>query len=135
MTVQNLDRLKRKMARLPKKMREEAGKALQKWGGDAASLARNLAPVEGGTLQGTIKSTFYADTLRVVVEAGGPATERPVENGQDNSYNYVAAIEYGTRKMAARPFFWPAVRATRKKGRGALSRAITKAAKSVAAGG
>ncbi len=135
MTVQGLDRLNRKLKRLPRKAREEIGKALRDSGAEMVSLARNLAPAEDGTLRDSIHSTFYEDSLKVTIEAGGAATTKPVRDGADAEYDYAMGQEFGTRNMPANPFFFPAYRAIRKKAKSRLSRAITKAARAVAAGG
>jgi HK97 gp10 family phage protein len=133
--VQNLDRLKRKLLALPKAVKAETRIAMEQGGAEMVSLAKSLVPKDEGDLANTIEANYYEDRHRVVISAGGPETEHPVKNGLDASYNHVAAVELGTRKMAARPFFYPAWRALKKRARSRLSRAITKASKKVAAGG
>lgn len=133
--VQNLDRLKRKLRALPKAIKAETRIAMEQGGAEMVALAKSLVPKDEGDLAETIESHYVEERHRVVISAGGTATHKPVQNGLDGSYNYVAAVELGTRKMAARPFFFPAWRATKKRARGRLARAITKATKRVAAGG
>lgn len=133
--VKNLDRLKRKLLALPRVVKEETRKAMEQGGAEMVSLARNLAPQDEGDLRNSIESTYYEDRHRVLITAGGPATEKPVKDGLDASYNYVGAIELGRQGQPAQPFFYPAWRATKKKARSRLARAITKASKKVAAGG
>ena len=133
--VQNLERLKRKLLALPRVVKEETRKAMEQGGAEMVSLARNLIPKEDGIAAGTIEAKYYEDRHRVVISAGGPATEKTVENGLDGSYNYLIGLELGTSKMPAKPFFYPSWRATKKRSRSRLARAITKASKKVAAGG
>lgn len=129
------DRLARKLRALPKRMRAEIGAAVAKAGPEMVALARALAPADDGTLRASIRSSYVEEALKVTIEAGGEATTKPVRNGADASYDYALGQEFGTREMPANPFFFPAYRATKKRSKSRISRAINKAAKAVAAGG
>lgn len=58
----------------------------------------------------------------VRVAAGGPLT---TERGEKQPYDYARAVEFGTQKMPAEPFFFPAYRLKRKSMNAAMRRKIT----------
>lgn len=89
--------------------------SLEKSAEEMASTARALAPVDDGDLRASIKVT--PGDLKVRVSAGG------------NRAWYAPLVEYGTKKMAARPFWWPAWRFMRRRIRSRTVRDINKAMK------
>jgi HK97 gp10 family phage protein len=66
----------------------------------------------------------------VVVRAGGATTT--VQHG-GRPYDYARAVEFGTEKTPAQPFFFPTYRLMKKKMRSAMSRKITKRIKQYSA--
>ncbi len=153
--VQGLDRLRRKLKALPDAARKEIAKAMEQSANEIVVLAKSLAPVESGDLQmsigwswgdapkgsmvlGTVKTEGKgAGNLRITVFAGGGEAfyARFIEFGTAphvNQGRFAGSQHPGT---AAQPFFYPAYRATRRRAKGRVSRAITKSAKRVAAGG
>lgn len=130
--VQGLDRLARKLKRLPKEVRTQVLPTLKKAGDEINALQRNLVPVEHGVLRSTIRNHVEEDRLRVVIEAGGPATTREVRQGADAEYDYALGQEFGTREMPANPFFMPGYRALKKSAKSRIARAMGKAARIVA---
>jgi HK97 gp10 family phage protein len=134
MKIQNRERLRRKIAALPGAVRDEITQALRDSANEISDLQRRFVPVEDGVLRGTIRNSVSEADLRATMTAGGPETTKPVREGQDASYDYAFAQEFGTAKMPARPFFFPGYRLGKKKAKGRIARAINKAARRVAGG-
>ena len=135
--VQGLDELNRRWGAVPERVRAEVAAAMTKtaqeiqadmekfapqgetlnilgsigwtWG-DAPGGSLVIGKVSGGRSYGTLRITFYA--------GGGEAF-------------YARYHEFGTVDMAARPFFYPVWRAWRRRIRVRISRAVTKALKSI----
>lgn len=135
MKIQNRERFRKKIAALPGAIHAELMKALVTSGHEINDLQKRFVPVEHGDLAGTIGMLEKPAELQVVLLAGGPATEKAVIDGKDGDYNYAFAQEFGTREMPANPFFFPGYRLGKKRAKSRISRAITAAAKKVAAGG
>jgi HK97 gp10 family phage protein len=128
-----LDRMKRKLRRLAPETRAEIRKALDASANEIVSTAKRLAPVDDGDLQGSIRKEGGDHDLAVKVLAGGPRTTKPVRNTDEAPlYDYALGQEFGTQDMLANPFFFPAVRATRKGRRRRISAAVRRAARKVA---
>ncbi|OAM77699.1 HK97-gp10 family putative phage morphogenesis protein [Devosia elaeis] len=132
--VQGLDRLQKKLRRMPEQAKTDIRKALNQSADEMVDMAKSLAPREDGTLQNSIQKEDGRHELSINVVAGGPETTTSVDGGA-YEYDYALAQEFGTSKMKPTPFFFPAYRAIRKRIRGRVSRATTKAAKQVASGG
>lgn len=94
-------------SRAPQGATGRAGASIGWTWGDAPAGSFTIGSV-GGNEYASLKITIYA--------AGGDAF-------------YAKFHEFGTVKMAARPFFFPVWRARRKKVKGRISRAISKAIK------
>lgn len=153
--VTGADALKRKMRMFPVRARREIAKAMELSAEEIVRLAKSLAPVDDGDLQMSIgwtwgeapKGSMVLGTVRqegrgagnmvVTIYAGGGKAfyARWVEFGTSPHIN--AGTRSGTQHpgTAARPFFYPAYRALRKRVRSRTSRAINTAAKSAAAAG
>lgn len=151
--VQGLNRLKRKLKRFPAVVEQEIRAAMEQSATEIVALAKSLAPVDDGDLQrsigwtwgaapegaivlGKVKSSRSGNMVITVYAGGGDAFHaRFVEFGTAphvNGGRFAGSQNPGT---AAQPFFYPAYRATRKRAKGRITRAVNKAAKQVAAGG
>lgn len=84
--------------------------SLEKSAEEMAATARALAPVRDGDLKASIK--IAKGDLTVRVSAGG------------NRAWYAPLVEYGTKFMAARPFWWPSWRLMRRRIRSRTIRSI-----------
>lgn len=82
-------------------------------------------PKDGTPLKDSIRR-HATQTGGQVVRAGGETTTTQSENGP---YDYAVGQEFGTQKMGASPFFWPAYRSLKKKFTGRRRRALNKAVK------
>lgn len=113
----------KRFARLP----PAAVKATQAELNKQAQILENImrAGVPRGddaVLASTIRSERGRNELQVVLRAGGPLTTV-------NGYDYAGAVEWGTERMSAQPFFFPAYRLRRKAIRSAIRRTVSKAIK------
>jgi HK97 gp10 family phage protein len=66
----------------------------------------------------------------VVVRAGGPTTTHPARGGD---YDYAVAVEHGTEKIPAHPFFYPTYRLMKDKMIRKMKRTVTKTVKKYSA--
>lgn len=160
--ILGLQGLRKKLRALPEAARIEIAAAMEAGAAEVVTLAKSLAPVESGDLQNSIgwtwgeppKGSIVISRSRPVKNAGDMRIT--IYAGDDKAF-YARWVEFGTaahslaksadrssRRRAnlpgrqhpgarAKPFFYPAYRATRKKLRSRVSRAVTKAAKKVAA--
>jgi HK97 gp10 family phage protein len=126
--VRNKDRLFQALRRSVPAVDTELRAALAKAGDEFVNTASRLVPVDEGDLRNSIKweptKATSADGSRspaVVIQAGA-------DNPGDEAF-YVRFVEFGTPSSPKQPFFFVSYRIIRKKIRGMLSRAITKALK------
>lgn len=151
-TILNKDRLVRKLRAFPAKAESAIRKAMEDGADEIVRLMKSLAPVDSGDLQMSISWTWgdapkgsskigqiksFAGNMRITIFAGG-----------GDAY-YARFIEFGTSPfigggkfagaanpgVKAQPFFYVAFRAKRKSARSRVSRAMTRAAKEIAANG
>lgn len=110
--------------------------AMEKGAEDVVAMMKRLAPVESGALRDSISWTWGKapagsiiigtvggreyKTMRITIYAGGLA---------DEDVYYARFLEFGTQKMPAHPFFFPAWRTKRKSVRSRITRAIRKSLK------
>lgn len=152
--VLGIDRLRRKLKRLPELAREEISKAMEQSAAEIMAMAKSLVAVDQGDLRdsigwtwgdapkgsmtlGEVKGGRGAGNLRITIYAGNDEAfySRWVEFGTSphiNGGRFAGSDNPGT---AAQPFFYPSWRAGRKRAKGRVTRAITKSAKRAAAGG
>lgn len=83
----------------------------------------DVAPREKGVLAHSVRKIPGDKITQVRVVAGGQKTVRP--SISSTPYDYARADEFGTVKMAARPFFFPTYRLMKKKIIAAMKRRIT----------
>lgn len=151
-TIQNADKLVRKLKQLPKTAEIRVRKAMEQSADQVVMHMKSLAPVDSGDLQksitwsygdapkGSLKIAQIASAegnIRISIFAGGPDAF------------YASWIEFGRKEFTAggkfagakvkdtpaQPFFYVSWRANRRSARSRISRAITRAAKEVAANG
>lgn len=151
--VLGLDRLRRKLKRFPEAVEAEIKAAMEVSANEIVALAKSLAPSESGDLRNSIAWTYgdapkgaivlgkvkasKSGNLKITVYAGGPDAfyARFIEFGTAphiNGGRFAGSNNPGT---AAQPFFYPAYRASRKRAKGRVTRAVNTAAKRIAAGG
>lgn len=113
--LEGLERLKRRLARLPARMRTEVKAALETSADELVEFQKRLVPVESGALRDSIVKRDGRHELSVEVSAG------------NNDAFYAPFVEFGTVDTPASPFFFPPYRALRRRIRGRTSRAVRKA--------
>ncbi len=154
--VQNVERLKRRLAAIPKAARAEIRKALEKGAQEIKTMARVMAPVKDGDLRESIDYTFGAfspenSNVRGVSASDGlgdPDLSVTIHAGDAKAF-YAAFVEFGTAPhpqggqftgtqhpgTAPQPFFYPAYRLLKKRVKGRIGRAVRKAARDAVRGG
>ena len=112
-----LDRLNRRMRAIPPAVRRAVGPALDQSANELVGTMRSLAPDDPKTpppdLKTSIKWREENELTRTVFTDDFKARWQ----------------EFGTVKMSANPFFWPAFRLKRKRLANRIKRAIGKAVK------
>lgn len=125
-----LDRLTKRLDRIPAKVREAVAPALEKSGTELVDTMRHLAPEDTGDLKRSIVMTPGGQTTPPYSQPGGaavvPSGSVAITAGND-LVRYPHLQEYGTTDAPAQPFFWPAVRLLRKRVLNRTKRALGKA--------
>ena len=144
--IQGLASLNRKFKALPKAADAAIRPIMEQIANSVVATAKSLAPVRTGKLRDSIGWTWgeapegtmvigkvkdrMSGNLAITIFAGG------------NKAFWARWVEFGTSTgnftgtgSRAQPFFYPAWRAHRRGAKSKISRAITKSAKKVAAGG
>lgn len=107
-------RIRSGLTKIPAAARRKIELALDKAAADIEARAKTTVPVDTGALKNSIQAGQTGRDL-----------ERQVEAGQ----GYAAFVEFGTRRMAARPYLTPAFEAVRPAFERAVARAIEEAAR------
>lgn len=148
--IEGRARLLAKMAALPAEVRSAIKQALAEGADEITDMQRRLAPVKSGELRDSIKQTWGGgrerySSLNATGGAGDPDLTVRISAG-NSKVRYAHFVEFGTRphvnggKFAgtlhpgarAKPFFYPAYRALKRRVKSRITRATTKAAKKVA---
>jgi HK97 gp10 family phage protein len=127
-----IDRLNKRLAAVPKAVREAVQPALQKSGKELVATMRQLAEPsrDSGDLIDSIQMTSGGEQTPAYSQPGGSKTvpENAVYVTAGNTdVRYPHLVEYGTAKAVAQAFFWPAFRLLRKRIGNRTKRAIGKA--------
>lgn len=113
-------RLQRRLEAIPKAVREDVEPTLDRNADELVTLMRQLAPDDPSTpapdLKTSIKWREEGELRRAVFTDDFKARW----------------LEFGTSKMDAQPYFWPAVRLLQKRLRNRTKRAISKAVRDFA---
>lgn len=138
--IRNAERLLRKLTIIPQAMREEIRHALSDQADEITDMMRRLVPVEPGKPD-LRDSIGWRWGRRAPKGSVGVATLQGAQRDDltitifaaDDETFYGTFVEFGTVKMAARPFFFVSWRANRKNARSKIRAAVRRAAKRVAA--
>ncbi|EJF91685.1 HK97-gp10 family putative phage morphogenesis protein [Bartonella tamiae] len=123
--VIGLENIEKRLELIKKAAKEKTAPVILESANKIADDARSLVPNDTGNLKDSIRVEHGDTPLQYFVKAGGEATTRQIRNGTDATYDYAAAVEYGTTKNDAQPFFWPAYRLNKKKVRARIRRKIS----------
>ena len=124
------ERLKRRLAAIPKAVKDAVGPALAKSGNELAGTMKQLAPVETGALRDSIAVTLPGEATPPYSQPGGSRVAGETEvivTAGDEAVRYAHLVEYGTSDTQAQPFFWPAYRLNKKRLANRIKRAVGKA--------
>lgn len=125
---QQIRDFQKRMEAVPQQLRDELLVVLRKNAEELADAIRQLA--EGNRISGdliaSIKVTAPGETSPAF-SLGGARVAGPLEfivsvGGEE--VRYAAHVEYGTVHAPAHPFFWPAVRALKKRHSNRINRVI-----------
>lgn len=123
----SLKRLQARLDKIPLEVRAAAATEALLLAISLSEGIRQAAPVDEGDLKASVRVERGRRGDRFYVKAGGPRTTKPVRKGQSATYDAANAVEFGTKKMKAKPFFYPTYRRNRKAIRSALEHEIRKA--------
>ncbi|MBP1856858.1 HK97-gp10 family putative phage morphogenesis protein [Rhizobium herbae] len=125
-----LSSFQKRMRAIPIAVREAVEPALVKSGDELAAVMKQLAPEAQGDLKGSITVTAPGQRTPAYSQPGGSRTAQENEvlvTAGNSKVRYAHLQEYGTAHAHAQPFFWPAVRLTKKRITNRIKRAISKA--------
>lgn len=126
----SLARLQARLEAIPRRVKEAVKPALEKSGKELADGMRALAPEDEGDLKRSVTYTMGGQQTPPYSQPGGSKTvpeNAVVVTVGNTDVRYPHLVEYGTTKAQAQPYFWPTVRAKRKKITNRINRAIRKA--------
>jgi HK97 gp10 family phage protein len=124
------DRLAKRLAAIPKAVKEAVHPALIKSGEELAARMKALAPVDTGKLRDSIVATPPGQATPPYSQPGGSTVageNQVLVTAGDTGVRYPHLVEYGTTNAPAQPFFWPAYRLSKKRIQNRVKRAIGKA--------
>lgn len=127
-TAASLARLLRRLEKVPLNVRAAAATEALLQARALGQAIERMAPKDEGKLAQSVRVEGGKTGMRFFVKAGGPLTTRPVREGVSATYDYANAVEHGTQKMKAEPFFYPTYRANRKQMKRSIEKVIRKAA-------
>ena len=90
--VKGIEEFREALRNFDSAMQKQVHRQLASWAADVKALAKQLVPVRTGHL----RSSIYAKISEWVAEIGAEAT-------------YALFVEFGTRRMRARPYLYPAI--------------------------
>jgi HK97 gp10 family phage protein len=126
-TAASLKRLQRRLDKVPIEVRAAAATEALLQALALSEAMKQAAPVDDGDLRESHRVERGRRGDRFYVKAGGPKTTKPVRKGQKATYDAANAVEFGTHKMQAQPFFYPTYRRNRKAMRRGLEVEIKRA--------
>lgn len=150
--ILNLDRLNRKLAKLPAVAKQMIRQAMEAKANEVVAMMKNLVPVDDGTLRDSIgwtwgKAPKGSLTLASVQATGDNGMTLTIYAGNKEAF-YARWVEFGTARhengglfagsihpgTPAQPFFFVSWRANKRRTVRAVRKASRDSAKKVAAG-
>jgi HK97 gp10 family phage protein len=150
--IQGLDRLNKKLAKLPAVAKQMIRQAMEAKANEIVAMMKNLVPVDDGTLRDSIgwtwgKAPKGSLTIASVQATGDSDMTLTIYAGNKEAY-YSRFVEFGTARhengglfagsihpgTTAQPFFFVSYRANKRRTVRAVRKASRDAAKKVAAG-
>lgn len=128
MANQSLQRLLRRLAKIPLAVRQAASDQALIEAHGLAKAQQYAAPQDDGALKESVRVESGRRGSLWLVRAGGEKTTRPVREGASATYDYALGQEFGNANNPAQPFFYPPYRHRRAKIRKAIGATALKAA-------
>jgi HK97 gp10 family phage protein len=125
-----IGRLQKRLAAIPASIKKAVGPALLKSANETTDTMRRLVPEDEGDLKKSISVTPGGQSTPPYSQPGGSmvvAENAAAITVGNSKVRYGHLVEYGTGKAPAQPYFWPAVRLTRKRNTNRIKRAVGKA--------
>ncbi|MBL4767635.1 MAG: hypothetical protein JKY94_07965 [Rhodobacteraceae bacterium] len=133
----------KRLKRIPPAVQKQVVKDLNIGADEMVAVAKTFVPKDELVLASTIRKEKGSHPLQVKVRAGGPATTGKIVPNYNPgivkrirqftglqkkipNYDYALAQEFGTTKMVANPYFWPAYRLTRRRRNSRVTRNANK---------
>ncbi|MEN3239048.1 HK97 gp10 family phage protein [Methylobacterium ajmalii] len=114
----DLERLNRRLERIPEAVKEAVAPSLEKSGNELVGTMRRLAPEETGDLKRSLHMTPAGQSTPPYSQPGSshvvPEGAVAVTAGNEH-VRYPHLQEYGTEHAPAQPYFWPGFRLLRKR--------------------
>jgi HK97 gp10 family phage protein len=104
------DEVQKYLGDLSFKLRRELATKIKEEADGLADAIKAEAPVDSGALRDSVKVRRKRNELELEVTAGGDATTKEIRTGSGEPYDYALAVEYGTAKRPAEPFFYSTAR-------------------------
>lgn len=125
---EQIERLMARMNAIPIAVRAAVLPALEKSGSELATAVRIFASgsKDSGALISSVAVTSGGDVTPLGDVVGPLAVAVTAGNSE---VDYGLHVEFGTVHSHAEPFFWPAYRASKRRVKGRIKRAIAKAVK------
>lgn len=150
--VQGWDRLKKRLERIPRAVREQTRPAIKAAAQDVADVMKALAPVDDGDLRDSIEVTPGGQRTKPYSQPGGATTvpeNAAMITAGNRKVRYAHLVEFGTRAhiaggkfqgaeikaIPAQPYFFVGFRIGKKKASAKIKRAISKAIRSTKTNG
>lgn len=105
----DINSFNKQISQLPIKLKRQLATAIAVEADRLADAIKAAAPVDTGALRDSVTVRRTKRDLTLEVTAGGDETIHG-ERGPDGEADYALFVEYGTRKKAARPFFYSTAR-------------------------
>ncbi len=152
--IERREKVLAKLKALPAAVRSEIKQAMAQSADEVTAMQKRLVPVRTGALRDSIKQTWgnkpglsSAGLAFGGAKGGDPDLTVWFTAGGEREGWYARFVEFGTSAheaggkfkgathpgTSAQPFFYPAWRANKRRAKARISRAITRAAKKVAA--
>lgn len=135
--VLNVDRLKRKLALIPKEAEIKIRVALIDGAEEIVAFAKRLVPVDSGKLRDSIGWQWGDEAPEgaiVLATAKRQGLSLVVFAGNSKAF-YARWVEFGTVKTRAQPFFFPAYRSLRNGVKRKISAVVRRSLREIASRG
>ena len=119
MTWKGRDKALARMRRLPIEVKSELRRAMETNRTELEDGVKYAAPEDDGDLRESIKSRDTSNDYRISAS---------VTAGDEKAF-YARMVEFGTPRQSAQPFFYPIIRAKKKRFKARLARAARKGIK------